>query len=575
MIRSSEFNEKILEISRSRNAGIPLTGLKLTRAITDELKGLTGFLDLYYGDVSISQRLYHILENIKEVQFCQYCGELPRKFHRLNTGYFNTCGNVECKNSGKVISFKKTINEKYNGSFFKNGSESREKYKITMLEKYGVDHNFKSTEIRNSIKLTMVNKYGTETPLQNPDILNRRNQTCLEKHGTLDFINSDKSKSSNLIKYGHENPMKNHEISNKVAISSSKSKRLNLSNKLEFFNISLIRYDSIRSEFFCNKCSTYFPNHPVTINSKLRSGIDPCIKCNPPDFSSSKLEKEFSDFISSVYNGAIINNARNPFMGTNKFSEVDVYLPDLKIALEFNGLYWHSEIYKYKGYHKEKSEYLMNSGIRLYHIWEDDWLYKKDIVKSMISSILGIHECKIYARKCKIDIVNPSEYKKFCENNHLKGYSPASLILGLYYEDKLVSISSFSKTRKMIDSKNSNVEYELIRSCTLKNYIIIGGVSKLIKHFTRNISNSLVTYCDSSFSPDPLATSYFKSGLNYIKSTDPGYYWCIEGKRSNRLNWTKSKLVSLGYSLDDTADNIMNSLGHYKIWDCGNHKFST
>lgn len=575
MIRSNEFNDKINEIIRLRSSGISLTGLRIPDAVNKELKELTWFIDEHYQNPTSAQRLYHIIEDLYDVPICQFCKDDTKKFHRLNSGYFNTCGAEKCKTDSKISSFKKTISEKYGDSFFKPGSKERNRYISTMLQNYGVDHNFKSKEIQDSIKSTMVNKYGVEIPLCNKEILDKRNNTCMNKYGTLNFVCSEKAKSTNLIKFGFENAMKNSEISKKVSENSSKTKRLILSNKLINFGISLVKYDRIRSEFFCNSCGSNFINHPVTVNSKLRFQINPCTKCNPPDFTTSKMERELSNFISSVYNGEIINNCKTLFSDNPKFSEVDVYLPDLKIAFEFNGLYWHSEIYKDKKYHNEKSEYLLNKGIRLYHVWEDDWIYKNDIIKSRILSTLGVYSNILYGRKCKVDYVNPIDYKKFCESNHLKGYSPASLILGLYNNNNLVSVASFAKTRKMIDSKNTSSEYELIRSCTLKNTLVIGGVSKLIKNFLQNISGSLVTYCDSSFSPDPISTSYFKSGLNYIKSTDPGYYWCIDGRRSNRLNWTKAKLISLGYSPDETAEQIMNSLGYYKIWDCGNHKFST
>jgi hypothetical protein len=133
---------------------------------------------------------------------------------------------------------------------------------------------------------------------------------------------------------------------------------------------------------------------------------------------------------------------------------------------------------------------------------------------------------------------------------------------------------SFSKTRKLIDSKKSTHSYELIRSCTRTNFIVTGGSSRIFNYFFKNIGNSLVTYCDTSFSPDPLKTGYIKSGLVLDKSTSPGYYWVIDGKRSNRLNWTKSKLVKMRYPGEKTVDSIMRDLGYYKIWDCGNYKFS-
>jgi len=539
--------------------------------IIAEIYSLTSFLDSEYSSPEIGHRIYHLKESLSEIPRC-HCS-LPKKFHRLKNGYFSTCGNKKCKDSSKIESFKKTIKEKYGNSYFKDGSPEREKYKSSMLSRYGVDHNFKSKEIRDSIKTTMKEKYGEDSPLKNKSILEKRNSTCKERHGTLDFLNSDKSKKTNLERYGFTNPMKNEDISKGVTESSSKTKRKYLSNKLEIYSMDLISYSTERCEIFCNRCSSNSFFHSVTINAKLRSQIDPCSKCNPNLHNRSLLEEEMAEFIKNIYQGEIKFNDRSIFSGSSKFSECDVYLPEIRISFEFNGLYWHSEAYKDKKYHQEKSQFLLDRGIRLHHIWEDDWNYKKNIVKSMISSSIGKYERKIFARKCQISEVPKKQYKIFCEDNHLKGYCPASRVLGLYYEGELVSLMSFSKTRKLIESKNTFYDYELIRSCTKLNTLIVGGVSRIVKNFMKNSNGSLVTYCDISFSPDHSKTSYSKCGFVLVSKTDPGYYWVIDGRKSNRLNWTKKKLISLGHDPKETGDSIMNSLGYYKIWDCGNYKF--
>jgi hypothetical protein len=581
MEHSKELQLLIVSLIDCRDSGKSSTG-EFTRmrgktSLFSEIGVLTAYLDDECTDVGLAQRLYHLRENINFVQYCKCCREggilNSRKFHRLSTGYFATCGSKECKRKTKINSFRSTIEEKYDGNYFGEGSVAREKYKSTMIGKYGVDHNWKSGELRDAAETTMIEKYGVKNALSNPEILEKRNLTCISKHGTLDFINSEKSKATTFIKYGKNNAMQNDAIARKVAMSSSATKQRILSDKLEFFNITLLNYNSIRSKFLCNKCSTVFDNHPVTINHKIRIGSDPCIKCNPPSLTSSIAENEFSDFISTIYSGEIKKNDRELFRGNPKFSEVDVYLPELNIAFEYNGLYWHSEIYKNPTYHIEKTQNLLSNGIKLYHIWEDDWLYKKDIVKSMVSAILGTCT-RIYARKCRVDYVTSAEYVKFTKENHLKGYSTASKVIGLYYNNELISLMSFSKTRKLIDSSTSLYEYELIRSCTKMNYSVVGGASKLFNFFNNNIGRSLVTYCDVSFSPDLTSTAYSKCGMEYLKLTSPGYYWVIDGKRSNRLNWTKQKLIDAGYPPEKTADEIMTGIGAYKIWDCGNHKFS-
>jgi hypothetical protein len=572
---SKELEEIIEGIKKYNEEGKNSTGfftlIRNRSNILSEIISLTSFLDSKYGFPEIGQRVYHIKESLTQIPRC-HCS-LPLRFHRLNTGYFSTCGNKKCKDSVKVNTFRKTIKEKYGDSYFKEGSPAREKYKSTMSAKYGVDHNFKSKEIRDNIKNTLKEKYGEDSPLKNKKILEKRNLTCENRYGTLDFLNSDKARETNLDRYGFTNPMKNGDISRGVTESSSRTKRKQLEDKLGVYLMDLISYSTERCDVFCNRCNANSFLHSVTINAKLRSQIDPCSKCNPNLHNRSLLEEEMAGFIKDIYSGEIKCNDRSIFSGSPKFSECDVYLPEIQISFEFNGLYWHSEAYKDKKYHQEKSQFLLDKGIRLHHIWEDDWNYKKPIVKSMISSSIGKYERKIFARKCQISEVPKKEYKRFCEDNHLKGYCPASRVFGLYYEGELVSLMSFSKTRKLIESKNTFYDYELIRSCSKLNTLIVGGVSKIVKNFMRNSNGSLVTYCDISFSPDHTKTSYSKCGFGLVSKTDPGYYWVIDGRKSNRLNWTKKKLVSLGHDPKETGDYIMNSLGYYKIWDCGNYKF--
>lgn len=571
---SKELNEIIEGIKRASNAGLNSTGfftiLRNNKSLTSEILTATSFLDSL--NPGMGQRIYHIKESILEIPKCE-CGK-SKTFYRLNIGYFNTCGDPACKRNAKINSFKETIKTKYNGEYFIKGSAERDKYESTMLSKYGVDHNFKDPIIRENAIKTMLEKYGVDSPLKSKEFQDKRKSTCLEKYKTLDFLNSNKSILTNLSKYGVKNPMKNSEISKKVSLSSSLTKLEILSDKLDEYGIDIIDRNQQSCLLYCKKCSTDFSFHPTTINAKLRSSVNPCPKCNPVNKSNSGLEIELSDFIRSFYSGEIVPNDRSLCKGSSRFSEVDIHIPDMNIAFEFNGLYWHSEIYKDKEYHKEKSQFILGKGVGLYHIWEDDWIHKKELVKSMIKSSFGFYETKVFARKCQIREVTQKEYKIFTTQNHLKGYCPASLIFGLYYNGELVNLMSLSKTRRLIDSNKSSFDYEIIRSCSKMNTVVIGGFSKIISHVKKNLAGTIVTYCDISFSPDPLKTSYHKSGFTYLHQTSPGYHWVIDGIRSNRLNWTKKKVVSLGCDPKETADSFMRASGYYKIWDCGNYKYS-
>ena len=201
-----------------------------------------------------------------------------------------------------------------------------------------------------------------------------------------------------------------------------------------------------------------------------------------------------------------------------KNKEIDIYIPSLKLGFEFNGNYWHSNLYKNQNYHQEKSLICQEKGINLIHIWEWEWLERQNIIKSLIKSKLGIFDKKIFARKCIIKELNYQEYKNFCNENHLQGECGAKVKLGLFYNDELIQIMSFSKPRFA-----NNYEWEIIRECSKLRYCILGGKEKLWKYFLKNFNpSSVISYCDfSKFTGD----SYLKLGFQKERLNKPGFVW--------------------------------------------------
>ena len=131
-------------------------------------------------------------------------------------------------------------------------------------------------------------------------------------------------------------------------------------------------------------------------------------------------------------------------------------------------MYWHSDFYKEQDYHLNKTKKCQDLGIRLIHIWEDQWINKKEIIKSRISNLLGCSR-RIYARNCNIQEIDNNTYKEFMDCNHLQGYAVSKYRIGLYNNGILVSVMSFGSLRKSLGSKNTDNIYELIRFCNLLN----------------------------------------------------------------------------------------------------------
>jgi hypothetical protein len=241
------------------------------------------------------------------------------------------------------------------------------------------------------------------------------------------------------------------------------------------------------------------------------------------------------------------------------------------LGIEFNGLYWHSDIYKDKNYHLDKTKLANSKGYRLIHIFEDEWINKEDIVKSIINNKLNIIDKKIYARNCEIREVKPKESSIFLEKNHIQGKINSFIKLGLYYNNELVSLMTFGKLRKSLGSNSKDGDFEMYRFCNKLNYSIVGGASKLFKYFINNFGvNKIVSYSDNRYFDGSL---YEKLGFIYNGETKPSYWYAKNINRYHRFKFRKDVLVKDGYDPNKTEKEIMKERGYNRIYDCGNKKW--
>jgi len=421
-----------------------------------------------------------------------------------------------------------------------NKEEIQKKVKQTNLERYGVENVFQSEKIKERIKEKNLEKYGVEYTLSSDDI-------------------KEKIKKTNLERYGVDNPSKSKEIIDK------KIKTFENSLKLKY-GIIEVKNNIITS--LCGIGHKYEIEKSLFYNRK-RLNIELCTICLPVNSKSiSGQENNILEFISNHYPN-VISSDRNLLNG----KEIDIYIPELNLGFEFNGLYWHSEIYKERTYHLDKTKECLNNDTILFHIWEDDWLYKQDIVKSMILNKLGKTPNKIFARKCEVREISDNKLiREFLNKNHIQGFVGSKVKIGLFYNDDLVSLMTFGNLRKSLGQKSKEGSYEMLRFCNKLNTNVVGGASKLFKHFLKNYDvKEVVSYSDSSRSDGNL---YKKLGFSLIHETDPNYYWIVDGVRKHRFNFRKDKLVKEGADPNKTEIEIMNGKGFYRIFDCGSRKWN-
>jgi len=249
--------------------------------------------------------------------------------------------------------------------------------------------------------------------------------------------------------------------------------------------------------------------------------------------------------------------------------EICIVIPSKAIGIEYDGLKWHSEEFKTKNYHLEKTIKCLEKGVRLIHIFEDEWVFKTDIVKDKIKAILGCNTDRIYARKCTIGIPTLKEKKVFLNENHIQGDVNDTIRYGLYYNEELIALMTFGKPRINMGRKTiENDEYELLRYCAKKGLNVIGGAGKLLKRFITDQSPKLITsYCDRRYS---VGTLYEKLGFTLDHISEPNYFYTVGQNRKNRFRYRKSELIKEGFNPNKTEHEIMLERKIYRIYDCGN-----
>lgn len=323
-------------------------------------------------------------------------------------------------------------------------------------------------------------------------------------------------------------------------------------------------------------CNLYSYNNTIYVNSVTQVNIEckkhgefyqkagnhllgkGCAKCR-----KSLKEEALLKFVQSVYEGEIVVNSRKIISPL----ELDIYLPELKVAIEFNGIYFHSDKFP-NAVNKQSNKTKMCDalGIRLIHVFEDDWEYKQEVVCNLITNALGLQTKRTYARSCEAVDVTKLEAKLFLDMHHMQGSSRGGVSIGLKFNGELVAVMQFTKCASARASKE--YEYELIRYAT--ECSVVGGASKLLSNFIRTHNpQSIVSYSDKgTFS----GGMYEKLGFLKISESKPDYK-VVEGKRRyHKSNYKRSNLLArFGDRFNPELSERENchNLGLWRIYNSG------
>ena len=459
--------------------------------------------------------------------------------------------NLILNNNGNIICDRCEVN---------NISENKMRYDIFIC-----DICFKD-DVRIRTEKTNIEKYGFKSPAENKTVLDKIKKTNQHRYGQDYHLQSktsrEKIKNTNIKKYGVE-------VSSKVfghKISQTKRKKAteNIPDIGKYYMENMEKLYSIYIEdnISMTKLSEICGINVTTLTRRfLENGY-------------KIYKKNVSGGENILFNELIKNNPKLKFIQSDrtvlKPKEIDIYIPEKKLGIEYNGWFWHStDDIKIDLRHKEKYLKSHEIGIQLLQFWDHELIYKYDIVMSIINSKIGSQN-KIYARNCEIMEIDNDTYKNFCEENHLQGYGIAKIRLGLFNNGILVSIMSFSKSR--FDKIH---DYEMIRFCCKLNITIVGGASKLFKYFIDKYDPiNIVSYADARISNGNL---YKTLGFDFIRHSQPNYFYIkefgkLESRFSNQKHKLKDKLSKFDPKYTEKENMIMN--GYKILYDAGNLVFS-
>jgi hypothetical protein len=480
---------------------------------------------------------------------------------------------------------KCTMLKKYGTESYTQTEEYRVKYKQTCLNKYGVESHNQADSVKEKYKNTCMERYGVETTAIIPEVASQRELTCLLKYGVSNPAQSlavqDKIKNTNIERYGVSSYTQTEEFHKKVVNACLVKFGETSYSKTKEHRENMSRLSKERSEQnWSEECRAVLRDRNSLLNylvslDKKPTALELSNKLNCSistigervrqwklydyfnlSYSTSSYEKEIKAFLKEL--GVVVSKNRIQLDGL----EIDLYNEEKKIGIEFNGTYWHSlSVLGDKNYHLKKSKLAESKGIRLIHIYEYEWNdpNKKPLIESLIKIAFGKVNEKIYARKCEIREVSNKEAKDFNNKNHLQGHRNAQVTYGLYYQGQLRQLMSFSKTKYNKNLKGDN-EWEIIRGCPGSNNIVVGGVSRLFKHFIeQNNPDKVFSYCDfNKFD----GKGYEAIGMCFVGYTGPDMKWVLKDR--SVVSRQPSKHVELK---KQSVDQIFGAGSKKYIWE--------
>jgi very-short-patch-repair endonuclease len=477
--------------------GARIKNLKFKERFPEQIQQLFTFTKFLPENSKTNERVCCIMNDIIKRQTCLDCDNLT-SFRTYSEGYSTFCNNgCVSRNKGVREKANKTNELRYG---FWNASMSPEikaRRTASNQKKYKVDNVFQLDSVKETLGNTNEERYNFRSASKNPQVKEKAKQTNLKNCGTVSTAQSHLTNFKDLNKEHIEE----HFLDDKQQIKHKEF--------MDYFNCS----DGLVYRWL----------------KRLN------IQWAKPE--QSRPEQEVFELIQKHYPSAI-SNSRSIIQPL----ELDIYIPELKLAIEYDGLYWHSETHgKDKNYHLNKTELCEEQGIELIHIFENEWMIQQEITQSIILDKLKQYSETYNTDNAQIKTINTSTKDNFLNTNHLQGTTNSTVNLGLFNEDDLLSV--------MIFEKMNNNSYELVRFCNKINSNVIDSEQKLFKHFTENYNfSNIITSVDRRY-PTKL---YDQLGFKFVQYIAPKSWYCNTSDLS---------------TLCEDSEKLLNN--RHIIWDCG------
>lgn len=504
---------------------------------------------------------------------CSVCGK-EFFIKSFNNGIPTTCSK-ECSNIARKQHLEESVMQKYG---VKNISQD------PTIHKKAVEHiKLSKQQADETRRKTCMERYGVPSPIQNAEIRAKIESTNMEKFGTpnaascqeiknkiSEALKSDSVRSSYKhacqIKFGTDYPAQSEEVLNKMK-----------STCLERYGTEWASQNAQQKDKIRNSILERLNHDPSIIERQQNSLHATCLEkygvdwpCQLPQCrdASNTIISNINKSISDIFELNQIHVELEKHLGKYSY---DLYLPDYKILVEIDPTYTHNAIGNHWNkngldtfYHKNKSEFAYQQGYRCIHIF--DWDNIDRIIYSLIIDRI------VFGRQCKIDIIDNQIANKFLNSYHLQGSCRgARLCLGLYYNDDLVEVATFGKSRF-----TNKYDWELLRLCTKFRYKVIGGASKLFKKFILDVKpSSVISYCDlSKF----CGNVYTQLGMQLDHISPPAKVWS-KGKQRITDNLLRQqgydRLFHTNYGKGTSNEQLMVEHGWLPVYDCGQAVYLT